>query len=54
MGWLKSKRFWLSVAHVAVMGAGVAGVILFPPAAALITPAAGTLNALIPSPLSKT
>jgi len=52
MHFLKSKRLWLSIAHIAVMGAGAAGVILFPPAAMFIAPAAGAINALIPSPLS--
>lgn len=44
------KRFWLTVAHIAVMGAGAAAVIFFPPAAVFIVPAVGTLNGLIPSP----
>lgn len=53
MDWIKSKRFWLLVAHVAVMGGGSAAAVLFPPAAPLITIGIGTVNALIPSPLSK-
>ncbi len=51
MHFLRSKRFWLTVAHVAVMGAGAAAVIIFPPSAVFIAPGAGLLNAVIPSPL---
>lgn len=53
MHWLRSKRFWLSVAHLGVIGGGAAAVLLFPPAAVLIAPGAGLINALIPSPVSK-
>jgi hypothetical protein len=48
------KRFWLSVAHIAVMGAGAAGAILFPAGAPLIVAGTGLVNGLIPSPLSPT
>ncbi len=47
------KKFWLTLAHAGVIGAGVAGSIFLPGAAPLILPVVGTLNALIPSPLSK-
>jgi hypothetical protein len=47
------KKFWLTVAHVAVIGAGTAGAILMPAAIPVIIPGMGALNALIPSPLSK-
>jgi hypothetical protein len=45
------KRFWLIVAHVAVIGAGTTAAVLFPPAALAIVPAMGAVNALIPSPM---
>lgn len=49
---LFSKRVWLTIAHFAVAGAGVAGAILVPPAAIPIIGAVSLLNGLIPSPVS--
>jgi len=49
---LFSKRVWLVVAHAAVIGGALAGVVLMPPLAIPIITAMGATNALIPSPLS--
>lgn len=46
------KKFWLTFAHIAVAGAGVAGAIFFPPAAIPIIGAVSLLNGLIPSPVA--
>jgi hypothetical protein len=51
MKWLKSKTFWLSVAHIAVAGAGIAGGVLFPPFAPIIISGQALVNGLIPSPI---
>jgi hypothetical protein len=53
MGWLKSKRFWLTVAHFGIAGAGIAGAILVPGAAPLILSGQALVNGLLPSPLAK-
>ena len=45
-------KFWLTLAHIAVAGAGVAGAIFFPPAAIPIIGAVSLLNGLIPSPVA--
>jgi hypothetical protein len=47
------KKIIFSVAHVAVIGAGVAGSVFFPHAAPIIATGMGAVNALIPSPLSE-
>jgi hypothetical protein len=49
---LFSKQLWLSVAHVAVIGAAIGSAVAFPPLAVPIMAAMGAANALIPSPLS--
>jgi hypothetical protein len=46
------SKFWLTLAHIAVAGAGVAGAIFFPPAAIPIIGAVSLLNGLIPSPVA--
>lgn len=52
MKWIKSKPFWLTVAHLAVAGAGITGGIMFPPFAPLIISGQALVNGLIPSPVT--
>lgn len=46
------KKFWLSVAHFAIMGAGLAASIYFPGFAPLIVPLVGAANGSLPSPFT--
>jgi hypothetical protein len=52
MKFLKSKSFWLTVAHIAIGGAGVAAGIFFPAAAPIIISTQAMVNGLIPSPVA--
>ena len=49
---LKNKIFWVTVAHIVVVGAGVAGAIAFPPAVPVIMLAVGAINGALPSPVA--
>ena len=51
MKFFKSKKFWLTAAHLATGGASLALVILFPPLLPLIVPIQAVINGVIPSPL---
>lgn len=53
MKFLKSRKFWLSVLHIGVIGGGIAGAVVFPASVPLVIGAMGATNALLPSPLSK-
>lgn len=50
MGWIKSKRFWLGFAHVAIFAGSIAGAVMFPPLAPLIIGTQAAAHGLIPSP----
>ena len=50
MKFLRSKSFWLTVAHIAVAGASIAGGIIFPGAAPIIVASQALINGIIPSP----
>lgn len=48
---LKSKTFWLYLAHVAVASGSVASSIMFPGSAAVIVASQALVNGIIPSPI---
>lgn len=51
LGFLKSKKFWLTAAHVALIGAGAAAAAMTGTPIPLVVTSA--LNALVTSPLDK-
>ncbi len=53
MHWLRSKRFWLTVAHIGIIAGGVASSVVIPGAGLAIMAGTGLMNAALPSPLSK-
>ena len=52
MGFLKSKKFWLTVAHFGILGGAIAGSIVFPPLIPVIIPSAAAAHGLLPSPFN--
>ena len=53
MHWLRSKRFWLTVAHVGLITGAVATSVVIPGSGLVIMAGAAAINAVVPSPLSK-
>jgi len=53
MNFIKSKKFWISALHIAIIGAGATVSVFFPPAAWAIMSGTGLINAVLPSPLTK-
>lgn len=49
---LKSKSFWLTVTHIGVAGAGIAGALIAPPLAPFILSGQALVNGIIPSPIA--
>jgi hypothetical protein len=54
MGFLHSKKFWLTTAHVGIFAGSIAGAILFPPFAPIIIGTQAAAHGLIPSPFAAT
>jgi len=53
MHWLRSKRFWLMVAHIGLISGAVATSVIIPGSGIAIMAGAAAVNAMMPSPLSK-
>lgn len=52
MHFLKSKHFWLAVAHIGIIAGGVSAAVLAPFAAVPIMAGTASINALLTSPLT--
>ena len=53
MHWLRSKRFWLTVAHIGLISGAVASSVIIPGSGIAIMAGAAAVNGMLPSPLSK-